>query len=61
MKKETFKFDTAASLKRFLNQFKDTDLEAVFINQDTSGFLSLSVEVSKLSDGSEITDFTVEG
>lgn len=60
---EQFEFSSVASLRVFLNQFKTTDLDAVYFkspNGDTLDYLSIVWEESALEDGSIVTNMRIK-
>ena len=57
---EHFQFTDAAGLRDWLNQFKDTDLHAVYF-RDTHGndYITIHYETEVLSDGSEVNNIRI--
>lgn len=53
---ESYQFTTLAELRDWLNQFKSTDLDAVWIECNDKDYINLRYITHRLSDGSEVTD-----
>ena len=56
---EHFEFHNAHELREFLNQFKETDLHAVYFTGTPFDYLTLHYETEVLSDGSEVNNLRV--
>ena len=56
---EHFEFHNAHELREFLNQFKETDLHAVYFTGTPFDYLTLHWETEVLSDGSEVNNLRV--
>ena len=57
--RETFCFDTADDLRKWLNQFKQTDLTAVAFIHDDDDRLHITWETEVLSDGSKVNTIVI--
>ena len=55
--RDEYQFSDLKELKDFLNQFKESDL-LTYCPDESSYYLNLNLITRKLSDGSEVTNFT---
>jgi len=57
--KETYHFSTAYELRKWLNQFKDTDLSRVTLSNGYCDYIGLKYEDSKTTDGYIVANIEV--